>query len=72
MITKGENVKVVKGQLTPDTRKRLVEKVLGRLNNKEIFRGQEMKLLEIIESQAKLMAEHILEKSKYKPYVAKW
>jgi len=72
MITKGENVKSVKGQLTPDTRKRLTEKVLERLNNKEMFRGKQMKLIEIIESQAKLMAEHILQKSKYKPYVAKW
>jgi group II intron reverse transcriptase/maturase/CRISPR-associated endonuclease Cas1 len=72
MITKGIPVGVVKGQLTPDTRKKIAFHVLNRLNRHEIFRGKKRRLCEIIECQAELLAAHIQGKGKYKPYVAKW
>jgi group II intron reverse transcriptase/maturase/CRISPR-associated endonuclease Cas1 len=72
LITKGEELKVVKGSLNPETKTRLTEKVFERLNNKEDFRGKEMRLIEIIRHQAHAMALHLEAKENYKPYIAKW
>lgn len=72
MLSKRVSVGIVKGQLTPETRKKLAFYVLKRLNKYEMFRGKKFRLCEIIEIQAELIVSHILGISKYKPYVAKW
>lgn len=72
LISRGEEMKVEKGLLTSDTKTRLTAKILERLNRKEIFRGKTMRLIEIIHLQARDVAAFIENKSKYKPYVAKW
>jgi CRISPR-associated endonuclease Cas1 len=72
MITKGIPVEVTKGQLTPDTKKKLAFYVLKRLNGFEMFRGKKRRMCEIIECQAELLAAHMQGKGQYKPYVAKW
>lgn len=72
MITKGLPIGIEKGQLTPDTRKKLAFYILQRLNKLEMFRGKRCRLCEIIEFQAALMAAYLQGKGRYKPYVAKW
>lgn len=72
LITKGEEMKVVKGLLNPETKNRLTEKVLERLNNKENFRGKEMRMIDIIRHQAHAMVLHLKGEEIYKPYIAKW
>lgn len=72
MITKGMPIELAKGQLTPDTKKKLAFYVLKRLNGFEIFRGKRLRMSDIIEYQAGLLAAHMQGKEKYKPYVAKW
>lgn len=72
LITKGEDLKVVKGTLDDKTKSRLVEKVLERLNGKENFRGTEKRMIEIIRHQALSAAKFIKGTGKYKPYVGKW
>jgi len=72
LITKGEELANKKGQLTQETKQRLIEKILERLNHKEKFRGKELRMSEIIRFQAHAYAQHLLGIKKYKPYVGKW
>lgn len=72
LITKSEEMKVEKGLLTQETKKRLTEKILERLNNKEIFRKSEYRLIEIIRHQAHALKLHLAGEKTYKPYIAKW
>ena len=72
MITKGEEIELVNGLLSTGTKNRLVEKVLERLNAREKFRNRELRLIEIINYQAKAVISHINGTKTYKPYVAKW
>lgn len=72
-ITKGEEYEINEGKLSDNTRNRITEKVLERLNNVEDFRKQETRLSEIIRFQAEKLNQLITGKIKtYKPYVAKW
>lgn len=73
LITKGEDLKMEKDLLSPDTRKRVTERVLERIHTVENFRGREMRLSQIIKEQAKALAGFIEGKTKsYKPYLGKW
>jgi CRISPR-associated endonuclease Cas1 len=72
LITKGEEIEMEKGQLSPATRKRLVEKILERLNNREKFRGREMRTGEIIRHQARALVRHLKGEKRYKAYIGKW
>ncbi|MGQ9569592.1 MAG: CRISPR-associated endonuclease Cas1 [Thermodesulfovibrionales bacterium] len=73
LITKGEDIEIKKGLLTNETKKRVVEKVLERIHNVEVFRGREMRLSQIMKEQAKSVAEFLEGKSaRYRPYTAKW
>jgi len=72
-ITKGEEYEIKDGKLSDNTRKRITEKVLERLNNVEDFRRRETRLSEIIRFRADKLSQLIVGKVKtYKPYVAKW
>lgn len=73
LITKGEELKVEKGLLINETRRKVAEKVLERINTVEVFRGKEMRLSDIIKEQAKAVAEFLEGKiSHYRPYIGKW
>ncbi len=72
-ITKGETYEMKNGRLSDNTRKRIAQKVLERLNNVEKFRNTETRLSEIIRMQANNLHKRITGKIKtYKPYIAKW
>ena len=73
LITKGEEVEIEKGFLTNETRKRVAEKVLERINTIEIFRAREMRLSQIMKGQAHAVAAFLGGKlTHYRPYIAKW
>lgn len=60
------------GRLTLETRKRLVSRIQARLSTIEKFRGKELKLEEIILSQAKDLRRHIAGSNSFRPYLPKW
>lgn len=73
LITKGEDLRIEKGFLTDTTKKRVVEKILERINTVETFRGKEMRLTDIIKRQAKAVTSFIEGKTKhYRSYIGKW
>ncbi len=60
------------GLLTPDTRKRFITRLEERLAALVRFRGQELKLEEIIGHQARALAAHLRGEATYRPFIAKW
>ncbi len=61
------------GYLTEDTKRRVVEKVLERMNTFEMFRGKEMRLIDIFQQQTDDFCKYISGEIKtYKPYLMKW
>lgn len=72
LVQKGQDLEVRNGLLTDNTRQLLVKSVMERLARYEKFQGQEMKMEQIILSQAKLLAKAFEGTDKFKPYVAKW
>lgn len=72
LVQKGQDLEVRNGLLTDQTRKLLVKSVMERLSRYEKYQGQEMKMEQIILSQAKLLAKAFEGTDKFKPYVAKW
>lgn len=73
LIQKKEPLKMSKNLLDEDTKNRLIQNVLERLNRYEKFRNEEMKFYKIIRLQAKEIAEFVMNRKKsFKPYIAKW
>lgn len=72
LVQKGQDLEVRNGLLTDQTRQLLVKSVMERLARYEKYQGQEMKMEQIILSQAKLLAKAFEGTDKFKPYVAKW
>lgn len=73
LITKGEDLRIEKGFLADATKKRVVEKILERINTVETFRGKDLRLTDIIKRQVKAVASFIEGKTKhYRPYISKW
>jgi CRISPR-associated endonuclease Cas1 len=73
LITKGEKLEIEKGLLSGDTKKKVAEKVLERINVVEIFRAKEIRFFQIMKEQAKAVAEFLEGKMKrYRPYIGKW
>ena len=72
LVQKGQDLEVRNGLLTDNTRQILVKSVMERLARYEKYQGEEMKMEQIILSQAKLLAKAFEGTDKFKPYVAKW
>jgi group II intron reverse transcriptase/maturase/CRISPR-associated endonuclease Cas1 len=61
------------GFLEEESRKLLAQRVLRRLSSLERFRGQHMRLQDIILKQARDLARYLLDQqNSYKPYKGKW
>lgn len=60
------------GLLTEDTRRHLIARVHDRLATIIRFRGQELKLDEIIQHQANLLVAHLKGEKTYRPFIGKW
>lgn len=72
LVQKGQDLEVRNGLLTDATRQLLVKSVMERLARYEKYRGEEIKMEQIILRQAKLLAKAFEGTDKFKPYVAKW
>lgn len=72
LIQKGESLKISKGLLSDATKSLLVQNVVERINRYEIYRNKKCRLYDIINLQAKEIAEYISNGVLYKPYIAKW
>lgn len=72
LIQKGQDLEVFDGLLTDKTRQLLAKSVMERLARYEKYQGEEMKMEQIIQRQAKLLAKAFEGSEKFKPYVAKW
>lgn len=72
LVQKGQELEVRNGLLTDKTRQLLVKSVMERLARYEKYKGEDMKMEQIILRQAKLLARAFDGKEKFKPYVAKW
>lgn len=74
MITKGEALALdaQTGHLAKETVRKLVQNILERLATPIRHRGHEQSLQEIIQTQAKRLAEHLHGKARYRPYIGRW
>lgn len=74
LLNKGVEIKVDEaGRLTPETRRLLAEKVLGRLEGTERYEGKKRTLRAILAAQAGHMATFVRgERVTYQPFVAGW
>lgn len=74
MITKGEEVALdpQTQRLTKETVQKVIRNVLERLATPTPYRGQEKPLQEVIQLQAKLLAEHLYGRKRYRPFIAPW
>ena len=60
------------GRLDLDTRRALIKRVHERLGTLIQTRGRELKLAEIIDAQARLLAAHLAGTEGYRPFAASW
>lgn len=72
MIQKGTELTMNKGLLSDTTRQLLAKKIMERLNRYEKYRGEELKMGQIILRQCVDIANCFNKEEYYKPYVAKW
>ena len=74
LINRKEKLTIEKdGKLSMDTRKRLAEKILERINTVENFRGQRIRIGDIMRLQSVNLAKFLKGEAKsYKPYLMKW
>lgn len=72
LVQKGQELEIRNGLLTDKTRQLLVKSVMERLARYEKYHGEEMKMEQIIQRQANLLAKAFEGTDKFKPYVAKW
>lgn len=71
-IQTGQDVDVKNGLLTDQTRRLLVSSIMERLSRYEKYKGEEIKMEQIILRQAKLLSKAFEGTEDFKPYVAKW
>ena len=73
LINRQEKLTLEQGKLSMDTRRRLAEKILERINTVENFRGQRIRLGDIMRLQAVHLSQYLRGEIKtYKPYLMKW
>lgn len=72
LIQKGEKLKMNKNLLSDATKKLLVQNILERINRHELYRGRDCRLCDIINLQAREIADFIDCEKTYRPYIAKW
>jgi CRISP-associated protein Cas1 len=74
MINKGERLEIdpKTGRLTKETVQKLIQNVLERLATPVRYRRQDKPLQEIIQLQAKLLADHLHGKARYRPFIRQW
>jgi CRISPR-associated protein Cas1 len=59
-------------RLSKDTRRALADRVLGRLQETEVFERKQQRLTNIIQQQARHLAMFLRRERDYQPFVARW
>lgn len=73
MIGRGEELTMQGKLLSDETRRKVVQNVLERLNIPMKFRKRELSLSEIMTYQARSLADYLMgKKSQYWPFIGKW
>ena len=60
------------GMLTPVAREEVAQRVLARLNTKELHRGKEHQVRSVIQMQARMCASAVRELRQYRPFAFQW
>ncbi len=71
-VNLGQDIKITDGLLDADTRKIIGEKVLGRLESVETYKGKKYQIRSIIQMQARNLASFLRGQQDYKPFTFKW
>lgn len=71
-VNLGQDIKITDGLLDTDTRKIIGEKVLGRLESIETYKGKKYQIRSIIQMQARNLASFLRGQQDYKPFTFKW
>jgi CRISPR-associated protein Cas1 len=71
-VNLGQDIKITDGLLDADTRKIIGEKVLGRLESVETYKGKKYQIRSIIQMQARNLASFLRGQQNYKPFTFKW
>lgn len=71
-INLGQDIKITDGLLDADTRKIIGEKILGRLESVETYKGKKYQIRSIIQMQARNLASFLRGQQDYKPFTFKW
>ncbi|MDI3281648.1 MAG: CRISPR-associated endonuclease Cas1, partial [Bacillota bacterium] len=71
-VNKGFTVDLAEGKLTDESRRALAEKILERLEARELFEGQRLALRAIIQRQARRLASYLRGEGAYRPFVGGW
>jgi len=72
MIRKREKLTMEGTNLTPETKTKVVENIMRRLNTRLNFRGRKISLREVIKHQANSITKFLEGKGNYRPFVDKW
>ncbi len=71
-LNKGARFALDADGLDVETRRRLARAVTDRLHMNVRYRGRAAPLLAVMDRQASLLADHVLGRSRYKPFAAAW
>jgi CRISPR-associated protein Cas1 len=71
-INLGETYKINEGLLEAETRKKLAQNILDRLESTETFNGKKYQIRSIIQMQARNLASFLREGKPYKSFSFKW
>lgn len=71
-VNLGQDIKITDGLLDADTRKIIGEKILGRFESVETYKGKKYQIRSIIQMQARNLASFLRGQQEYKPFTFKW
>lgn len=71
-VNLGKDIKISDGLLDADTRKTIGEKILGRLESVETYKGKKYQIRSIIQMQARNLSSFLRGHQDYKPFTFKW
>ncbi|HID94623.1 MAG TPA: group II intron reverse transcriptase/maturase [Candidatus Latescibacteria bacterium] len=72
MIRKRQKLTMTGANLSEETKTKVIEAVMKRMNSKVNFRGKKLSLREVIKHQADLIAGFLEDKGNYRPFIDKW
>lgn len=72
ILNRGMEAEVAEGRLTDGSKRLLVDKVFERLDSQERYEGQQQRLRNIIQAQARRIATFVRGEQEYRPWISRW